>query len=298
VQAGAGVRPAVAELGQRVIYRGWVMSPGAPLAARWLAPEASQALTWGMPTVRRSRVRGRDLPPATLQQVNPGETLLVQIPLQAFALGRQSVPGLSVEIMDQRGLRVERLPVVALDVIPVLTAADSNASYRQLHAPIAAPWWERVPWRWVVLGLLALAAVIAVIILWRRRRPVPAAAPVALPVDPRAEALAALAALRALNLPEHGRFAEHAFRLGQILRRYLEAVTGIARPGDTTPELVLHLKAAGLPPDDQTRLANLLRVWDRVKFAREPFTLDEAVRAERAVETYLRRPAGPVERVA
>jgi hypothetical protein len=288
----------VAELGQRVTSRGWVLSQGTPVTARWMPPEASQALTWGMPTVRRGKTRGREQHPAIPQKMTRGETLSVEIPLQAFALGKLTVPGLAVEIDDGGGPRLYRLPVVTLDVIPVLTAADSNADYRRLHAPIAAPWWERVPWRWVVLGLLALATVIALIRLWRRRRPVPAAAPAALPIDPRAEALAALAALRALNLPEHGRFAEHAFRLGQILRRYLEAVTGVARPGDTTPELILHLKTAGLTGDDQSRLSGLLRAWDRVKFAREPYTLDEAVRSERAVETFVRRPAGPVERVA
>jgi hypothetical protein len=122
-------------------------------------------------------------------------------------------------------------------------------------------------------------------------------APPAAP-DPLAEALAALAALRAMHLPEHGRFAEHAFRLGQILRRYLEAVTAVTRPGDTSPELVAHLREAGLEADDLARLAGLLRVWDRIKFAREPFTLDEAIRAERASEAFLRRPAVLAERVA
>ncbi|MGH7730201.1 MAG: hypothetical protein ACRENJ_03025, partial [Candidatus Eiseniibacteriota bacterium] len=118
-------------------------------------------------------------------------------------------------------------------------------------------------------------------------------------LDPRAEALAALAELRALHLPEEERFAEHAFRLGRILRRFLEATTGVTRPGDTTPELVGHLREAGLEPDDLMRLSGLLRIWDRIKFARAPFTLDEAIRAERAIETFLRRPqAAAAEKVA
>jgi hypothetical protein len=293
-----------------VTYRGWVLNPLVGYTARWLPPDPETALTWGEPTTSVRRFipgsitgRGSAKPPKPDRSgryaAGPADTLFVEVPLQAFALGKLTVPGLSIEIDDGRGPRVYRLPVVTLDVIPVLSAADSNADYRQLHAPLAAPWWERIPWRWVFIGLFTIAAAVAAYMLWRRRRPqAPAAAPAPLPIDPRAEALAALAALRALNLPEHGRFAEHAFRLGQILRRYLEVVTQVARPGDTTPELVMHLKAAGLPPDDQTRLAGLLRAWDRVKFAREPYTLDEAVRSERAVETFLRRPAGPVERVA
>ena len=299
IQGHAAVRPAVAELGQRVLYQGWVLRWGAPGFARWLPPDTSEAFTWGEPTVIRRGWLGRRKGDAAARYPLDTDTLFVEIPLQAFALGHLSIPGLPVEIDDGRGPRIFRLPVVTLDVIPVLTAADSNADYRALHAPIAAPWWERVPWTWVALGLLLLAAAIVGYRVWRRRRRVaPAAAPLALPADPRAEALAAIAALRALGLPEHGRFAEHAFRLGQILRRYLEAVTGLTRPGDSTPELVAHLRGAGLSADDLARLSSLLRVWDRVKFAREPFTLDEAVRAERAVEAFVRRPPAPAEQVA
>jgi len=309
IQAHAAVRPAVTDLGRPVVYEGWVLCPGPRTLARWLPPDATQSLTWGEPRVRlthmfQGSIAGRGgkppKPDATGRyQLGGTDTLWVEIPLQAFALGHLTLPGVPVEIDDGRGRRVVRLPNVSLDVMPVLTAADSNADYRALHAPLAAPWWERVPWVWVAVGLLALAAAWIAFRWWRRRRAVaPAAAPAALPLDARAEALAALAALRALHLPEHGRFAEHSFRLGQILRRYLEASTGATQPGDSTPELVAHLRNAGLPDDDLTRLSGLLRVWDRVKFAREPFTLDEAARAERAVEGYARRPVVVVEQVA
>jgi hypothetical protein len=38
---------------------------------------------------------------------------------------------------------------------------------------------------------------------------------------------------------------------------------------------------------------SLMRVWDRVKFARAPFTIDEAGRSETAVEAFVRRRATP-----
>ncbi len=75
-------------------------------------------------------------------------------------------------------------------------------------------------------------------------------------------------------------------------------VTGATQPGDTTPELVAHLRGSRLEPEDLTRLSGLLRVWDRVKFAREPFTLDEAARSERTTEAFLRRPPAAAEKVA
>jgi hypothetical protein len=234
-----------------------------------------------------------------------GYTVFVEIPVQAFELGRISIPGLRMEVDEGPGPRVSRLPTATLEVVATLSAADSNADFRPVHGPLAAPWWERVPWIWVIASLLGILAVVGLLVWLRRRKRRPGEAPAPITaIDPLAEALAALAALRVLNLPEQGRFAEHAFRLGQILRRYLEAIVRTTRPGDTTPELLRHLEQAGLEPDDLTRLGGLLRVWDRVKFAREPFTLDEAIRAERAVEAFLRRPtrsalAGPpAQRVA
>jgi hypothetical protein len=289
---GSGVTPAVTELGKRVTYRGWIVRPGQPAQARFLAPDTTAAFTWGAPAVmRRDWVRKKKVDPAKRYDISGSDTLFVEIPLQAFALGRLTVPGVRIEIDDGRGPRVERLPVTTFDVLPVLGVADSNADFRALHGPIGAPWWERVPWRIVLAVLAALAVMVALIVAARRRRrraDVPEVAPSAR--DPRAEALAALAALRALHLAELGRYGEHAFRLGPILRRYLEAVTGATQPGDTTPELVAHLRQAGLESEDLTRLSGLLRAWDQVKFAREPYTLDEAVRAERATEAFLKRP--------
>ena len=313
IRASAGLQPPVAELGQRVLYRGWVRAEG-PAWGRWLPPDSGAAFTWGAPVVsaavtwgdptgkRFERLKRKRLDPTARHNISAG-ALFVEIPLQAFALGRLSVPGLRIAIDDGRGPRVYRLPVTTLTVVPMLTAADSNADFRAVHGPLAAPWWERVPWTWVILGLFAVSLGVALLVWWRRRRRGSPAASVPIPAarDPLAEALAALAALRALHLPEHGRFAEHAFRLGQILRRYLESVIGTTRPGDTTPELVAHLRQAGLEPEDLTRFSGLLRAWDQVKFAREPFSLDEAIRAERATEAFVRRPAAPtgvVHRVA
>jgi hypothetical protein len=294
-----GLAPSYAELGQQVLYRGSIIGQLGS-TVRWLAPEPDDRFTWGAMTVRtRKGAKTREpVPPEGRYPIT--DTVFVEIPLQVFQTGRQSIPGLRFELDDGSGPTVYRLPMTTLSVVPIIAANDTSADFRGVHGPLAAPWWERVPWTWVIAGVLLLAAIVALVLLWRRRRRRPAAVPAPEPValDPLAEALAALAALRQLHLPEHGRFAEHAFRLGQILRRYLEAVTRVTRPGDTTPELVRHLQQAGLDPEDQTRLSGLLRVWDRVKFAREPFTADDALRAETAVETFLRRPPVAAQRVA
>jgi hypothetical protein len=220
----------------------------------------------------------------------------VEAPLQVFATGRVALPGPAIEIVTdypEKSRLVRRLPTLQLIVLPTITAADTNAQLRALHGPIRAPWWERVPWLKLGVGV-ALLAILVVAIRWllRSRRAPAVVAPAPRPVvarDPGAEALAELAKLRALRLPEAGRFGDHALGLTRILRRYLEAVVGTPRPGDTSAELVARLRQSRLAPEDVARLEGLLGLWDRVKFARAPLDVDEARRCEVAVETLVRR---------
>ena len=298
------LRPPMARLGERVTYRVEVIG-GVNVWGKvtWFAPDSATAFTWGEPREGFKKGRKREAARfgngARAGRIKEGtsDTSWVEIPLQVFELGVVSIPGIGFRYPPMTGVTggqevTARAPTTRLVVIPVLTAADSNATLRPLHGPLAAPWWERVPWLWVA----GVALLIALIALWlrarRRRKPVDGAAPARIPLSPAAEAMAALAELRQLELPRQERFAEHSFRLGQILRRFLEATVATTHPGDTTPELVRHLAEAGLSDEDQKRLAGLLRVWDRVKFARDPFTHDEAIRAESAVEAYVRRAAG------
>ena len=289
--------PNIVKIGERATYRARVVAAFG-MKVEWLPPEPDSVFTWGVPSTGispakpLSRRYGKQAArPGAASYMHP-DTSWVEIPLQAFSPGILPVPGLRFRATGSGTFApvsiVERVPMTKLIVVNVLTPADSAKGLRDVHGPLAAPWWERVPWRWVLGGLALLALVIVLVWLTRRRKPAPVVAAAPVRRDPMAEALAGLGALRALHLPEHGRFAEHAFRLGQILRRYLEATVTLARPGDTTPELIAHLRGAGLAPDDLQRLTALLRVWDRVKFAREPFTVDEAVRSENAVEAHVR----------
>lgn len=272
VHAEAG--PDGVALGERVHYRGWVVVPHAQ-SVSWITPRADGPLAWG--TVAPSRVPG----------AAGTDTARVDADLQVFALGRVDVPGIHFALPRAGG--VERaLPIVHLGVRAILTAADSAARFKPVRGPLAAPWWERVSWRWVALAL----AVLAIVAAWlrsRRRRPMivrarPAARAVA---DPAAEALAELAALRRRELPAHGRYAEHAFQLTLILRRFLERSSGGMKPGLTSRELVGWLE--GHPTRiDVVRLDALLRVWDILKFARAPGSMDQSRDSEAALEAWLR----------
>jgi len=275
-------RPARVALAQPIEYRAWVLVPRAA-SARWLKPDGGGAMTWGALQARRAPGGGR----AAL------DTLVLESRLQIFAIGPVTVPGPAFRVTGVPGGGVRRLPTVRVWVTPSPGVADSAADLKPVRGPLAAPWWERVPWRIVLLVALALLALAALIVAWRRRRrrvvAAPATAPMALARDPAEVVLAELAALRARRLPEQGHFAEHALELTRIARRFLEATAGTPLPGDTTPELVGHLEAARLDPADVARVAALLGTWDRIKFARAPATIEEARRAEAAVEELARR---------
>ncbi len=275
----ARLLPPTVHVGEPARYVGQVVFPrGALVTPRWLPPDTSASLTWGPLAATLSRAGN----PAD------GDTLRVVTTVQSFALGLQRVPGLAFTDAASHA-SPQRLPMTALVVTPVIPAADTNADLHGIKGPLAAPWWERVPWRWVLLGLGVVAAIVWLVIALRRR---PVAAPVvAAPrPDARARALERLAALRARRLPEQGAFGEHAFELTAILRRYLESVAGGLHPGDTTTELATRLADGALARAETQRLVALLRGWDRLKFARDPSSVADARQSEAAVEAFLRRP--------
>jgi hypothetical protein len=284
----AGVSPASAPLGQRLTYRGWVAVERFT-AVGWTAPDSGGSFTWGA-------LHGGRAPLAVRRAGGPwpAESVWVEAPLQVFATGPVVVPGLAFTLDRREGVSYQgRLPTVRIGIESQIAATDTTAELRPPRGPLAAPWWERVPWTLLAAGAVVLGATLLVL-RRRRRRPAPAAAKtVARRRDPAAEALGDLAALRRMMLLEAGRFDEHALRLSRILRRYLEATLGALRPGDSTPELLQRLQAGLLGSDDVERLRKLLRRWDAIKFARFPSDLEEGRRCEEAVrELVLRRSRG------
>lgn len=275
LEARAAVSPAGAHLGERMEYRGQLVVPHG-VTVRWLPPEPGDGLTWGARRASRSAGPGVD-------------TVRVTIPLQAFRLGVLSLAGLRFEAARAGVRTIHRLPVTNVQVLSSIPDSERDPQLRPPRGPIGAPWWERVPWAWVIAGLVLIAAVVALLARRRRRpTPVPVRAPAAPRRDPATEALAELAALRRLALPAGGRHADHALRLTRILRRFLEATAITPRPGDTSATLARRLPDTWVGGEDAARVEGLLTRWDRVKFARVSSTADEAARAEDAVEALIR----------
>lgn len=295
----ASLAPRQAMLGERMTYHGWIIVPQGT-KVRFDHPVAGGEFTWGEIHAGRQLATRREVPGVAWQQ--PLDSVWVETTVQVFQTGAVSIPGLAVRVGEDRRPSVGRLPTVRTIVTGVITPADSNAELRPVRGPHGAPWWERVPWTWVAVGLALLALAIVVVRRLRKKKPVPVTAPAATPQRPRVspadEALRALAELRARQLPEHAQFAEHAFELTRITRRFLEATLVTPRPGDTSAELVERLRSGALGTDRLERLTALLALWDRVKFARAPLTVAEARRAEDAVEAFVSRPEQAPREVA
>ena len=293
VPSSVRLNPENARVGQAILYRGSVLvHPDAKV--RFEPPRSGGPFTW-------SQVRAGREKPGWFRAISyRADSVWIEARLQVFEVGRHTVEGPVVQFSSTPRSNQPasmRLPSVRVTILPTVTAADSASGLRALHGPVAAPWWERLPWGPILGGLMLLAGAI---LWWRLRarkkpaavpRHTPAPAPARPRMDPATEALRALNALRARALPVEGRFSEHAFELTFILRRYLEATVATPRPGDTSGELLERLRASRLPGDDYDRLEGLLQLWDRVKFARAPLTEAEATRCEEAVEGHVRRTA-------
>lgn len=291
----SAVSPPTAQLGERVVYRGRVLfhKGAGPSTVRWVRPDADARFTWGELAARYvsgAAAQGDPRRPADMSI----DTAYVEIPLQVFDTGVVPIPGLEFEV--QRGSEWDRyrLPMVELPIVPVLSAADSNAALRPLRGPLGAPWWERVPWPLLLLAGLVLAVTFFVWRWLRNRRlevkPVPAPAPVV--IDPVTEALRELSALRKLRLPQDGRFGEHALGLTRIFKRFLERATGLTRPGDTTSEVLGRLAVSAEGPEPR-RIGAVMKRWDAVKFAGAESDVEEARGSEVAVEKWIREAAPP-----
>lgn len=288
------IRPSPASVGQKLAYRGAaVVEPG--VRVHYVRPRSGGSFTWSDMSIRRvpfasqgaSQWAGRD-------------SVVFEASLQVFDTGAVAIPGPQVRLEGVSWSTrpfTTRLPTAHVLILSSLTAADSAAEFLGLRGPLSAPWWERISWSRILAGVLAVVALLLFIRILRRRKPAPvvarsrAAAPRARR-DAATEALEALAALRSDRWPEKGRFDQHAFELTRILRRYLEATFVVPRPGDTTEELVERLRQSRHAEDQVARLAGLLGVWDRLKFARAASSVPEAHASESAVEDVIQRTRG------
>ena len=121
----------------------------------------------------------------------------------------------------------------------------------------------------LVLGILASAAVLALVVWILRCSRRPRRKPAPPPVSPWDKALKEFEALQRENLPQKGEAAQFYFRLSGILRRYIEDRFAVRAPEMTTDEFLQAIRGRDVFNDGQKDLLKqFLTGSDMAKFAR------------------------------
>lgn len=211
-------------------------------------------------------------------------TRALHLRLDPFLPGDYVLPALSVRILNATG-QEEKLVTAEekIAVLPVIPAGEKTPALRDIASVLAIPA-ERTPWL-IGGGLLALAALIALFLLLRRRK---GTAALPAPLPPHEEALRALKALLAQDLLARGQYKEYYLGLSGILRRYIEARFGLAAPERTTEEFLDTLRdAPSFAEDHKLLLRDFLKYCDLVKFARHTPGHDEAAQAAQSCRNFV-----------
>ena len=235
--------------------------------------------------------------------VDDGVRLSQRYTLQAPMSGRQRIPRLRVEFLDERDpdavVRPRELLTdeLAFDVASVLPEGQSLDELRPLRAALAeleGPWLQR-HWPWIAVGTVALGVLAAGVAWWRRR------------AEERARltafdrALARLDRLERQGLPSEAAADAWYVELSDIVRRYIEERFALRAPELTTEEFLAEAgRSADLSVAHRDLLSDFLATCDRVKFARYSPGDDEsrealAVARRFLDETRIPSAEGPVE---
>jgi len=184
--------------------------------------------------------------------------------LAAWRPGRFQIEFPDVLVRQGIGNRRVEVSNVVVNVASVLPIDRQDIAPRP-QRPVftfGLPWWV-----WALLALLAIAIISLIVWLWRRRRMRPA-----LVEDPFAVAEREFSRIEAIGLLDAGERARHVALMTEVMRDYLTAVVDGASNSQTSSELTIAMRRAGV--GTSARVGSLLSEVDLVKFARRPVSAD------------------------
>jgi len=222
-----------------------------------------------------------DFAPRQAPGENGGTKYVQRYTLQSPGSGRQRIPPLRIEWVDQRGqpgqgqpasgaapgpdapvreLLTDELALAVASVLPEQAAEqDLRPARGQLEEP--SPWLLVRAWPLFALGG-ALALVIVAIVLWRR------AARTRARISAYDKAIGRLQVLERGGLPGPSEADMWFVELSAIVRRYLEDRFSLRAPELTTEEFLREARRSReLSAEHQATLSSFLALCDRVKFA-------------------------------
>lgn len=188
--------------------------------------------------------------------------------LRGPASGRQRIPGLRIEYVDERAgdgapreLITDELAFEVESVLPEGAVVDALRPARGPLAELPGDWWSRW-WLWLTLGAVAAAGIVWGAMIWRRH----AAERTRATAFERA--LRRLAALEERGLPVAETVDAWYVELSDIVRRYIEDRHAVRAPELTTEEFLLEARrSVAFSAAHRDLLSTFLEGCDRVKFA-------------------------------
>ena len=228
-----------------------------------------------------------------------GARLSQHYTLQSPMSGRQRIPRLRVEFVDERDANAAERPARELltdelsfevaSVLPEGAVGDQLRPARPALPALEGPWLQR-HWPWLAAALAAATALGGALFVWLRR------------AEARARetafdrAAARLDRLRRQGLPDASSVDAWYVELSDIVRRYIEARFGLRAPERTTEEFLAEAgRSAELSPPHRELLSAFLERCDRVKFARYSPAADESEDALALALRFLEETRAPKE---
>jgi hypothetical protein len=190
--------------------------------------------------------------------------------LDAIHPGDYAIAPAVVKVSDS----MVRIPSPAIRIRKLTREEEANAMVVASNAePVEMPPRSIVPW--VLVGAGVFLAGFAAAYWFLRARPNRETGP-----PPRAPWELAYDRLRILDsaaLPATGNFGKYYLELSNVIRHYVEDRYHLHAPERTTPEFLIEATKSGLlTSEQQDQLETLLKLCDRVKFARYGSSVEEA----------------------
>ena len=199
------------------------------------------------------------------------QTTILKTRWSGFAFGTLQLPQLTLEVTKDGVTTKEQLDAGTVEVVRVIPEGKGAELADMKH-----PEELLVRTLRVIYLLLAIAAVIAGLIAYRRYRKRPKPVPAAPPPSLEARTLALLVALEREDLISARKFREFYFRLSEVLRSYLGERFNFEALEQTTPELLAYLHKHRFPGISLENLEDFARLSDFVRYAKSEPNAQEA----------------------
>jgi LPXTG-motif cell wall-anchored protein len=235
-----------------------------PLDYRVLWPFSQDTLTRNVEIVTQT-------PVDTLINSRENTVSLVQkITITSFDSGYYQLPALHFRYQPVDDTGFHELSTMPVYLRVHSMEIDTTQSIMAIKPPLPAPltFGEIMPWLFMVLGIIAIAAMLVYIIRKRRKKePIFTIRPRPV-LPPHVTAMQGLESLRQKKLWQSGRVKEYYTQLTGIVRTYIEGRFGVAAVEMTSNEIIEGLKGIGTHREAIEGLRQTLTLADLVKFAK------------------------------